>query len=209
MSDVITTPESVHPHVQQVMDDDHKRPTVEANHTVQPRAVVELAEQSPRSGGGHEGVPAPVDVPGQLSVGKPDVEADGASGGLSNTPDHPKGVTRRKCEYERGGYCVFHGMKGVKKFKPSWVTRTGPDGKTERKYKKKYEYVCELKGGMVQPRLSFTKTTLKNDVKKTVETTVNTFSDFTTCTEGQSGSYYTGQAGDVLDEKKQIDEKFD
>ena len=50
---------------------------------------------------------------------------------------------------------------------------------------------------------------LKNDVKKTVETTVNTFSDFTTCTEGQSGSYYTGQAGGVLDEKKQIDEKFD
>ena len=62
---------------------------------------------------------------------------------------------------------------------------------------------------MVQPRLSFAKTTPKTDVKETGETTVNNISDFTTCTEGQSGSYYTGQAGKVVDDKKLIDEKFD
>ena len=86
----------------------------------------------------------------------------------------------------------------MRKFKPSWVTTTGPDGRTVRKYKKKYHYVCEQKGGMAQPRLSFVKTTLKSDVRMTGEKTVKNISGFSTCKEGQNGSNYSRQAGKIV-----------
>ena len=76
-----------------------------------------------------------------------------------------------------------------------------------KKYKKKYHYVCEQKGGMVQSRLSFTRTvTHSAGVARGTDLVTN--SGFTTSTEGQRGSDRTIQAGNVVDEKKLTDEKF-
>ena len=116
---------------------------------------------------------------------------------------------KRKCEYQRGGYCVFHGRKGERIFEPSWVTSTGPDGRKVKKYKRKYHYVCEHRGGMIQPRLSFMKTTPKTDDSVRLRARDNIPDDLLTSTEGQRESSYTDKAGQVVDEKRKdlIDEK--
>ena len=199
--------ESLIPPVQQTVEDDQQRPVID---NVQPGPPVVHEDKSPRRLGAtveQHDVPGPIVVPGHLSdvVGE-----EGAVGGWSPTLDRPMGSKERSCEYEKDGYCVFHGRKGVKKFKPSWVTSTGPDGKKSKKYKKKYEYVCEQKkGGMIQSRLSFLKTTPNSDVSVTAGKAGNNNSNFTTCTEGQRGSSYSEPAGKLVDEKKMNDEKSD
>ena len=127
--------------------------------------------------------------------------------GRSPTKDRPMGSNGRTCEYEKDGYCVFHGSKGLKVSKSSWVTTTGPDGKKNKKYKRKYEYVCvRKKGGMIQPKLSFIKTTPNLDVSVTAGREDNDISSLTTSTEGQMNSSYSEPAGEVVDEKKMNDE---
>ena len=104
---------------------------------------------------------------------------------------------------------MFHGRKGERIFEPSWVTSTGPDGRKVKKYKRKYHYVCEHRGGMIQPRLSFIKTTPKTDDSVRLRARDNILDDFVTSTEGQRESSYTDKAGQVVDEKRKdlIDEK--
>ena len=41
-------------------------------------------------------------------------------------------------------YCRIHGGGAKLKFRPSWKTVVGPDGKQERVYEKKGYYVCDL-----------------------------------------------------------------
>ena len=105
---------------------------------------------------------------------------------------------------------MFHSRKGERIFEPSWVTSTGPDGRKVKKYKRKYHYVCEPnRGGMIQPRLSFMKTTPKTDDSVRLRSRDNIPDDLVTSTEGQRESSYTDKAGQVVDEKRKdmIDEK--
>ena len=95
------------------------------------------------AGGGQNDAPGPLSTPGRISNIILDDVVGGATGGQSPSVDHPEGVMKRKCEYQRGGYCVFHGRKGERIFEHSWVTTTGPDGRKVKQYKRKYHYVCE------------------------------------------------------------------
>ena len=55
-----------------------------------------------------------------------------------------KTLLDRKCTYRKGGHCRIHGGGAKLKFRPSWKTVVGPDGKQERVYEKKGYYVCDL-----------------------------------------------------------------
>ena len=91
----------------------------------------------------------------------------------------------------------------MRMFKPSWVTSTSKDGRKVRKYKKKWDYVCEP-GKKIQPRLSFVKTTslgkttFGNDATKTPAANI---SDVTTSKEGQRGSTGMKAGAGLVDEK--------
>ena len=146
-------------------------------------------------------------APGLLSqkqVGGGNKDGGGASSGMGR-PGSSTGVEKRTCQYVRGGYCTLHGEKGTKKFKPSWVTTQGQDGRTVKTYKRGYHYVCEQGNKKkIQQQLSFVKTTPfckttlteiaagTPEAKKTV---------FTTSTEGQRGSISTKAGVDVVNKK--------
>ena len=72
------------------------------------------------------------------------------------------GSSTRGCTYKKG-VCHIHGEGAIKKWKPSFITEVGPDGKKTRRYAKKYEYVCDtsLNGRkLYQSRLSFPSMTV-------------------------------------------------
>ena len=147
-------------------------------------------------------------VPGPSTEKRGD-SGDKDGGGTSSGVDQPSsstGTIQRTCQYDRGGYCTLHGEKGTRMFKPSWVTSISKDGKKTRKYKKKWDYVCEP-GKKIQPRLSFVKTTPLNKTtlgrNDATMTPVANTSDVSTSKEGQRGS--TGvKAGAELVNKNEL-----
>ena len=76
-----------------------------------------------------------------------------------------------------------------------------------KKYKKRYEYVCDKKkGGMIQSRLYFLKTTPKTTPNNDVGVTAgragsNDLPILSTRTEGQRDNSSARQAGKVVNEK--------
>ena len=101
-----------------------------------------------------------------MGVHVPIDDTDGAVGGspvvVRGGPDTP--VVDRGCQHVKGGRCLTHGEGAKLKWKPGPKTTTiGPDGKTVTRSKRIYFYKCDLGlnggGRLVQPKLSFMKTT--------------------------------------------------
>ena len=67
------------------------------------------------------------------------------------------------CHHVRGGRCLVHGKKAVRKFRPRWVTTIGPGGEVSRKYRKQYYWQCDVGLSRVhtmkQTKLSFSRVT--------------------------------------------------
>ena len=89
------------------------------------------------------------------------VDRDGAVGGDVQRTEGVLTVDKN-CHFVRGGHCLIHGGTKTKKFKGGYKMTLGKGGVPVKRYQR--SYVCDQKGvGLLQTRLSFKKTTSKDD----------------------------------------------
>ena len=69
------------------------------------------------------------------------------SGGSSDVAMGQAMPSKVPCHYNKGGVCVVHGSKGVRKWKPVRTTLTAADGTKTTRVIRRYYWICEVGPG--------------------------------------------------------------